>query len=151
MASDPVLPDGVMLRDVTEPADFARIAAMESEVWGEDWSWLADDLASRVAADPASSPCSSPRPAATVVERRVARLQPGHRVCRTVGRIDAQARGADAGIYSALVARRAQLAAERGVKYLQVDASDDSRPILERLGFVAVTTTTPYIWTPPSG
>jgi hypothetical protein len=29
-----------------------------------------------------------------------------------------------------------------------VDASDDSRPILERLGFVAVTTTTPYVWSP---
>jgi hypothetical protein len=34
------------------------------------------------------------------------------------------------------------------VKYLQVDASEDSRPILEGLGFVAVTTTTPYVWTP---
>jgi hypothetical protein len=30
-----------------------------------------------------------------------------------------------------------------------VDASDDSRPILERLGFVAVTTTTPCVWSPP--
>jgi hypothetical protein len=28
-----------------------------------------------------------------------------------------------------------------------VDASEESRPILERLGFVAVTTTTPYVWT----
>ena len=41
------------------------------------------------------------------------------------------------GVYRALVARRAVLAAERGCEYLQVDASDDSRPILERLGFVA--------------
>ena len=30
------------------------------------------------------------------------------------------------------------------------DASDDSRPILERLGFVPVTATTPYIWSPPT-
>jgi hypothetical protein len=29
-----------------------------------------------------------------------------------------------------------------------VDASSDSRPILERLGFIAVTTTTPYVWSP---
>ena len=54
------------------------------------------------------------------------------------------------GIYRALVAYRANLAAERGFRYLQVDASDDSRPILERLGFVAVTTTTPFIWSPPA-
>ncbi|NUS14322.1 MAG: GNAT family N-acetyltransferase, partial [Streptomyces sp.] len=26
--------------------------------------------------------------------------------------------------------------------------SDDSAPILRRLGFTAVTTTTPYVWTP---
>ena len=53
------------------------------------------------------------------------------------------------GIYRALVAARAQRAAARGVKYLQVDASDDSAPILRRLGFRAVTTTTTYVWTPP--
>jgi len=51
-------------------------------------------------------------------------------------------------IYRALVARRAQLALTRGARYLQVDASDDSKPILLRLGFHAVTTTTPYVWTP---
>jgi GNAT superfamily N-acetyltransferase len=54
------------------------------------------------------------------------------------------------GIYRALVARRAQLAVGHGYRFLQVDASDDSRPILQRLGFVAVTTTTPYVWTPPA-
>ena len=32
--------------------------------------------------------------------------------------------------------------------YLETDASDDSNPILQRLGFVPVTTTTPYIWKP---
>jgi GNAT superfamily N-acetyltransferase len=52
------------------------------------------------------------------------------------------------GIYRAMVAQRAQLAVQRGVKYLQVDASEDSRPILQRLGLHAVTTTTPYVWTP---
>ena len=53
------------------------------------------------------------------------------------------------GIYRALVAHRACLAEQRGYRYLQVDASDESRPILERLGFIAVTTTTPYVWAPP--
>jgi 3-oxoadipate enol-lactonase len=40
---------------------------------------------------------------------------------------------------------------EVAVRYIEVDASDDSRPILERLGFVTVTTTTPYVWPPPTG
>ena len=43
---------------------------------------------------------------------------------------------------------RARLAVERGYRYLQVDASDNSRPILERLGFVALTETVPYVFTP---
>ena len=54
------------------------------------------------------------------------------------------------GIYRSVIAHRANLATARAIRYLQVDASDDSRPILERLGFVTVTTTTPYIWSPPA-
>lgn len=49
------------------------------------------------------------------------------------------------GVFRAIVARRAALAAARGCRYLEVDAFDTSRPILERLGFVAVATTTPFI------
>ncbi|MER6508978.1 hypothetical protein ABT158_19290 [Nonomuraea sp. NPDC001636] len=45
----------------------------------------------------------------------------------------------------ALVAWRARWAAARGYDYLQVDASDQSRPILLGLGFVPLTTTTPYV------
>lgn len=52
------------------------------------------------------------------------------------------------GIYRALVAHRARIAAARGHRYLQVDASAQSRPVLERLGFVPLTTTTPYVYTP---
>ena len=36
------------------------------------------------------------------------------------------------GIYRALVARRAQYAVRVGARYLQVDASSDSAPILQR-------------------
>lgn len=49
------------------------------------------------------------------------------------------------GIYRALVAYRAHAAAARGYEYLQVDASSQSRPILARLGFAAISVTTPYV------
>ncbi|MFC4032923.1 GNAT family N-acetyltransferase [Streptomyces polygonati] len=49
------------------------------------------------------------------------------------------------GIYRALVAHRARIAAARNIRYLQVDASDDSRPILRRLGFTPLGVTTPYL------
>jgi GNAT superfamily N-acetyltransferase len=49
------------------------------------------------------------------------------------------------GIYRALIAYRAREAVARGYDHLQVDASSQSRPILARLGFEAITTTTPYV------
>jgi GNAT superfamily N-acetyltransferase len=55
------------------------------------------------------------------------------------------------GIFRALVAYRAGLAAEREYTYLQVDTSAMSRPILRRLGFEAVAITTPYVWSPEPG
>ncbi|MGW5350583.1 GNAT family N-acetyltransferase [Streptomyces sp. NPDC004031] len=54
------------------------------------------------------------------------------------------------GIYRALVAHRARLAQAAGYGYLQVDASDQSRPILQRLGFAALSVTTPYLITAPA-
>jgi hypothetical protein len=51
------------------------------------------------------------------------------------------------GIYRALVAARARSAVARGIRYIHSDCSDMSRPILERSGLRAVTTTTPYVWT----
>jgi GNAT superfamily N-acetyltransferase len=48
------------------------------------------------------------------------------------------------GLYRATVARRAEIAREAGYRWLYVDAAETSRPILERLGFVRITTTTPF-------
>lgn len=48
------------------------------------------------------------------------------------------------GLYRATVARRAELAREAGYRFLYVDALPTSRPILERNGFVKLTTTTPF-------
>ena len=49
------------------------------------------------------------------------------------------------GLYRATVAERARIARERGYRWLFVDALPTSRPILERLGFEQLTTTTPYV------
>ncbi len=54
------------------------------------------------------------------------------------------------GLFRALVARRAALAAARGYRWLHVDASNESRPILLRLGFTEIAKTTPYV-IPPAG
>jgi hypothetical protein len=50
------------------------------------------------------------------------------------------------GLFRAMVALRAQLARERGFRYLQADALEASRPLFARLGFAELATTTPFIW-----
>ncbi|MGA3219810.1 MAG: GNAT family N-acetyltransferase [Acidimicrobiales bacterium] len=138
-------PDGVVLRQVTAGADMDRIAAMESRVWGADRSWLATEL--RTGADNGAVVVLAAEAAGHVVSAAWLEWKPGTPFAALWGGSTVPAWRRQ-GIYRALVARRAALAAERGVRYLQVDASDDSRPILERLGFTAITTTTAYVWTP---
>jgi GNAT superfamily N-acetyltransferase len=136
--------DGVTIRLVHELADFERIAAMESTVWNDDWSWLADDLVRRHAA---GADVYAAEADGRVVSAAWAVYKKGTEFTGLWGGSTlAEWRGK--GIYKALVAIRAARAVELGYKYLHVDASDDSSPILQRLGFVAVTTTTPYVYKP---
>lgn len=53
------------------------------------------------------------------------------------------------GLYTALVAARAQEARTRGVRFLTVDASSMSRPILEKLSFRVLLYSQPFVWRPP--
>lgn len=50
------------------------------------------------------------------------------------------------GLYRALVGCRARSAQARGTDLVQVDCSEDSRPILERAGLTPITTVTAAIW-----
>ena len=52
------------------------------------------------------------------------------------------------GIYRSLVGVRAREALRRGYRFLSIDAADQSLPILERLGFVPLTTVRPWVWRP---
>jgi GNAT superfamily N-acetyltransferase len=135
------------VRRVAEAADLRRIAAMESAIWGIDLTWLATELLGRITATPDELAVYVAEADGEVIsaswlvfygDSDFAGLRGGSTVTEWRGK----------GVYRALVATRAALAAARGVPYLQVDASDDSAPILRRLGFRAVTTTTPYVWSP---
>ncbi|MEV4415547.1 GNAT family N-acetyltransferase [Catellatospora sp. NPDC049609] len=149
LAKPPVLPDGVTLREVTERADLERIAAMEEAVWHADRSHLVYGLAREIAADPEGITIVVAEAGDLVVSAGWVRYEKGTEFAGLWGGSTLeQWRGK--GIYKALVAHRAIRAVARGKRYLQVDASPDSRPILERLGMVVVTTTTPYIWSPPA-
>jgi hypothetical protein len=52
------------------------------------------------------------------------------------------------GLYTAVLAARAQEALKRGYRYLVIDAGPESRPIVERHGFRPLIETTSYEWKP---
>ena len=150
IASEPRLPEGVSLREATSRTDFERIAGLEQAVWGDhgQQTWLVEMLESERSADPGAITIVTAEAGATVVCAAWIRFELGTEFATLWGGATLPA-WRRRGIYRATVAHRANVAAERGFRYLEVDASDDSRPILERLGFQAVTTTTPYVWSPP--
>ncbi|MFF8971772.1 GNAT family N-acetyltransferase [Streptomyces sp. NPDC014995] len=144
---DAELPDGVRIVPVTDPAGVDLVTDVHERAFGTDASRLRHQMLARLTADPdtvvavvalaGDEPVSSAR-MELVPGTRFAGLWGGGTVEGWRGR----------GIYRALVAHRARAAADRGYRYLQVDASDQSRPILERLGFAALSTTTPYVYVP---
>jgi GNAT superfamily N-acetyltransferase len=141
---------GVRLREVTARSDLDRIMAMESDVWGVDRAWRAGALELEIAADPESITVVIAEAGDAIVCAGWVRYLDGTDFATLWGGATHPA-WRKRGIYRALLARRARLAVARGKTYLQVDASKNSRPILQRLGFVALTTTTPYVWNPTEG
>ncbi|WP_229074905.1 GNAT family N-acetyltransferase [Actinoplanes sp. DH11] len=141
------LPDGVRLEPVTDAAGVELLLRAHEDAFGESADWLRP----RVLAQLAESPENVRLVVALAGDRPISGarmdLNPGTAFASLWGGGTAPGwRGR--GVYRALVAHRARIAAELGYEYLQVDASDQSRPILQRLGFAALTTTTPYQWRP---
>ena len=145
IAGKPVLPAGVSLREVTERADFERIQRLEEAVWDERSTWLPDMLESERAVDPDALTVVVAEAGDTVVCAAWIRYE-GDTDFATLWGGATLREWRRRGIYRATVVYRANLAAARGKRYLETDASDDSSPILQRLGFVPVTTTTPYVF-----
>ena len=146
IASEAVVPHGVIIHEVREPGDFQRLVQLDESMSHEDHSWI-EALAEERAADPQGLSIFVAEAGGRTVCDGWVRFPSGTEFATFWGGFTLPA-WRRRGIYRALVAHRAKLAAARGRRYIEVDASDDSRPILERLGFIPVTTTTPYVWSP---
>ncbi|MEV2214043.1 GNAT family N-acetyltransferase [Streptomyces sp. NPDC050997] len=140
-------PEGVRLLPVTERAGVDLVADVHEKAFGTDSSRLRHQLLARLTDDPDTVVAVVALAGDTPVSAARMELVPGTRFAGLWGGGTVEAwRGR--GIYRALVAHRARAAVSRGYRYLQVDASGQSRPILERLGFQPLTTTTPYTYVP---
>ncbi len=143
-------PEGVRLCRVTDPAGADLVAEVHEQAFGTDGSRLRHQLRARLAegtdtltvvvAMAGDLPVCAAR-METYPGTDFAGLWGGGTVPGWRGR----------GVYRATIAHRARIAAEQGYRYLQVDASSNSRPILSTLGFTTLSTTTPYVYAPGRG
>lgn len=144
LATDARMPEGVRIVPVTDAAGVDLLADVHEQAFGTSAGRLRQRMLDQIATSPDTvSMVLAMAGDVPVCGARMefhtgtdfASLWGGGTVAAWRGR----------GIYRALVAHRAEIAAARGYRFLQVDASDDSRPILKRLGFTQLSVTTPYL------
>ena len=137
-------PEGVELRPVVDAEGVAALVRVHEQVFGTEAGWIGRELQAQLDADPqAAAAVVAWAGDVPVCSGRVTFLRGAEFAGLWGGGTLPQWRGR--GVFRAVVAYRARAAAERGYRYLQVDASDDSLPILRRTGFTELTTTTPYL------
>ncbi|HEV7897503.1 MAG TPA: GNAT family N-acetyltransferase [Planosporangium sp.] len=136
-------PPGVDLRAVVDKHGVEALVSVHDEVFGGDYSALGRTLLAGLARQPTAAAAVVAVAGHTPIAAGRVEFHPGTDFASLWGGGTLPAwRGR--GAFRSLVARRAALAAARGFRYLQVDASPASRAILQRLGFVELATTTPF-------
>lgn len=143
------LPAGLRLERVIDGAGVDRLIGVSERVFGKDKSDLRAELLTLLADAPETTEMMVVMAGDEPVSSARMDFLPGSEFSGLWGG-GTLPQWRRRGIYRALVRYRAELAAGRGYRYLTVDASDDSRPILEHIGFECLATTTPYLWVPPS-
>jgi GNAT superfamily N-acetyltransferase len=138
-------PRGITIRQVFDARGLADLSAVGEQAFGVDYSSLNHEFLARLplgtvafyvaykGAEPVGAARLETPPGSEFAGLYGGGTAPPHR---------------HQGIYRCLVGARAHEAARRGYRYLNVDAADASRPILERLGFVPLTTVRAWSWQP---
>lgn len=145
LAMEVPLPEGVTLRTVAREADVRAMSAMQDDVFGDPVSdEMALQLLNRLARNDGMQLWIAEAAGEIVSAGRLEPV-PGTQFAGIWGGATREAwRGR--GIYRALTAARARAALAMGKTLIHSDSTEYSRPILERSGLMAVSTTTPYRW-----
>jgi GNAT superfamily N-acetyltransferase len=145
LAVDVPLPEGVTLRTVTEESDVRAATAMQDEVFGDPVSSeMADEVLRSLARGDGMELWVAEFDGRVVTAGRLQPVPDSDFAGIWGGATRPEWRGH--GIYRALTAARARSAIAIGKTLINSDSTEYSRPILERSGLLAVSTTTPYEW-----
>ncbi len=137
-------PVTVDVRRITDPALLSAVPVIQEAAWGREFGWLEKTLQDNLTKQPdfwsiyIAYVDNVPACAAWIS------FPPNSYFAGLWGGATVPAYR-KMGVYTAVVATRAQEAIQRGYRFLMVDASDMSRPILEKRGFQLLTYTTPFI------
>jgi GNAT superfamily N-acetyltransferase len=142
-------PTPIDVRRLTDPADVAQVVAIEEAVWGGDRSSWGDRLVAEmrdvpdylsiyvayVAGDPACAGWLNFPANSKFASLWGGSTKPQYR---------------KQGLYTAVLAARVQEAIQRGYRFLTIDASPMSRPIVAKHGFQLLTLAYEANWHPTS-
>ncbi|MBG6054070.1 hypothetical protein IWX81_000460 [Salinibacterium sp. CAN_S4] len=145
LATEVPLPDGITLRTVVTESDVRAMSAMQDEVFGDPVSEeMAVALLNRMARRDGMQLWVAESGGIMVSAGRLEPVPDTQFAGIWGGATRADWRGR--GIYKALTAARARAAIVLGKTLIHSDSTEYSRPILERSGLIAVSSTTPYRW-----
>ncbi len=150
LAASGPLPENVVVRragtgGVTLADDVARVAALHAAVFGVGHSSSAETLLAALSGPADRNQLWLAEAGGEVVGAGRLAAVSGTRFAGLFGGAT-EPRWRHRGVYRWLTAARAGAALELGCDLVYAECTPFSRPILERSGLVAVTTTTPYLW-----
>ncbi len=144
LLSQPI-PQGI--RRITGPEEIPAVMTVLAQVWNEDYTPLGEELAHEMRHTPDALSVYAAFVDGQPVSVAWSRFTPNSEFAGLWGG-STLPQYRKQGLYSGLLAVRAREALARGRRFLTVDASPMSRPILERFGFVTIAMATACVWHP---
>ncbi|NHZ71926.1 MAG: N-acetyltransferase [Aquificales bacterium] len=140
-------PVSAEVRRLTDPAEVAHVVEIEEAVWGGDRSSWGERLAGEMREVPdylsiyVAYADGDPACAGWL------NFSPNSQFASLWGG-STKAEYRNQGLYTAVLAARVQEASQRGYRFLTIDASPMSRPIVAKHGFQLLTLAYECVWTP---
>ena len=150
LADEPPRPPAALsieIRRIDASAGLSDLVAVQDEVWNDDHAWYGEALARELAADPAQIEILVAYAEGSAVATSLMRLHRGTQFGSLWGAATLPA-FQRRGLYTALVERHVVTARAAGARLLTVDANENSRPVLERVGFRPLVGVQGFVWRP---